>query len=246
MAAITHNNVRESEEGYMAFHRTLSPAMLLLVALSGSSISVRGEEAAQEARIEATLPRQGNFMAVGLGSLWMKSSDKLTRISLANDSITDIPIVGYALASPGWFGSIAVGAAAVWLADRNTIYKIDVHTNQAAKQISADLPEAGQIEFGDGALWAITGTGKNQLRRYGAESGAEEATVALPSRSTAVLAAFGSVWIAGAGNEELYRVDQKSNKIITTIDLRARPGALAAGEGYQYGYLMKVMGLFSE
>jgi len=55
--------------------------------------------------------------------------------------------------------------------------------------------------------------------------------VALPSRSTGLLSAFGSVWIIGVGNEELYRVDPNGNKITATIDVGSRPGALAAGEG---------------
>ena len=214
----------------MALHRAAYAVVLLALTLAGLSISVRSEETAQEARIEATIPRYGNIMAVGFGSVWIRTGDKLNRIDWADNSITDIPIAGF-VASAGWFGSIAVGSDAIWLPDPNTIYRIDARTNQVTKQIAADLPVGGQIEFADGSVWAITGSDRTQLIRYGAETGAEEAAITLPSRSTAVLAAFGSVWITGAGNEELYRVDPNSNKITATIDIGSRPGALAAGEG---------------
>jgi virginiamycin B lyase len=231
MAPVSHNKeTLLDREGDVVLHRAASAAVLLTLSLAGLGITVRSEETAQEARIEATIARYGNSMAVGHGSLWIKTSDKLTRISLADNSITDISIGGFGT-SAGWFGSIAVGSDAIWLPDPNTIYKIDAKTNQVTKQIAADLPGGGQIEFGEGALWAITGGGRTLLKRYSAETGAEEATVDLPSRSTGVLIAFGSVWIIGAGNEELYRVDPKSNKIAATIDVGSRPGALAAGEG---------------
>ncbi len=45
-----------------------------------------------------------------------------------------------------------------------------------------------------------------------------------------VIVAFGSVWVTGTANDELYRVDPTTNQIAATIELRARPVALATGE----------------
>jgi streptogramin lyase len=117
------------------------------------------------------------------------------------------------------------------------IYKIDPETNWVAKGIPADLIGSGgtigagkdAIAVGEGAVWAIASN--NKLRRYSAESGTQEAAVSLPSRSSSVIVAFGSVWITGTGNDELYRVNPTTNRIATTIDLRSNPGSLAAGEG---------------
>jgi virginiamycin B lyase len=61
--------------------------------------------------------------------------------------------------------------------------------------------------------------------------GTQEAAVSLPSRSSGVIVAFGSVWITGTGNDELYRVDPTTNQIAATIDLRSNPRSLAVGEG---------------
>jgi virginiamycin B lyase len=85
------------------------------------------------------------------------------------------------------------------------------------------------VAVGNGAVWAITSN--NELRRYSAESGTQEAAIPLPSRSFGVAVAFGAVWITGTGNDELYRIDPATNQIAATIDLRANPRSLAAGEG---------------
>ena len=102
--------------------------------------------------------------------------------------------------------------------DRGVIYKIDPQTNHVVKRIAADMVgHGGSIGAGLGAVWVITGGSNNELSRFSAESGAEEAKVPLSSRSSAALVAFGSVWITGTGNDELYRVDPTSNEIVTTI-----------------------------
>ena len=130
---------------------------------------------------------------------------------------------------------MAVGEGGVWLPDlgRSMIYKIDPKTDRVVKEIPADLVggrgTSGKdaIAVGEGAVWAITSN--NELRRYSAENGTQEATVSLPSRSSGVIVAFGSVWITGTGNDELYRVDPTTNRIAATIDLHSDPRSLAGG-----------------
>lgn len=130
-----------------------------------------------------------------------------------------------------------MGEGAVWVpdTDRSMIYKIDPGTNRVAKEIPIDLlgavgiPGRSGIAVGEGAVWAITSN--DELRRYSAEVGTQEAAVSLPSHSSGVIVAFGSVWITGTGNDELYRVDPTTNQIAATIDLHSNPRSLAVGEG---------------
>jgi DNA-binding beta-propeller fold protein YncE len=49
--------------------------------------------------------------------------------------------------------------------------------------------------------------------------------------STSIVVDFGSVWIAGTRDHELYRIDPEINQITATIALPSRPIALASGEG---------------
>ena len=60
--------------------------------------------------------------------------------------------------------------------DRSVIYKIDPQTNHVVKRIAADMVGGGgSIGAGMGAVWVITGGSNNELSRFSAESGAEEA-----------------------------------------------------------------------
>ena len=129
---------------------------------------------------------------------------------------------------------------AVWVADNisQTIYKIDPKTNLIARAIPVDFfvnnDGVAAISVGEGAVWAITGGSYNEvLRRFSAQTGAEQVTIPLPSPNSGVglVADFGSVWVAGTRDEELYRIDPATNQIIATIDLHSRPVSLASGEG---------------
>ena len=223
----------DREEGHLAVYRAGSVVTLLVVALASVIATVGAEETTREARIEATIPRIGNYMGVGFNSVWIMSGGKLARINIVDNSITDIAIDGL-IGSMGTFSrGIAVGEGAIWVPDvaGNMVYKIDPQTNQVVQKVTADMVGGGgSIGAGEGALWVITGAGGNVLRRYSADGGAEEAKIPLPSHSSAALVAFGSIWITGTGNDELYRIDPTTNQIAATIELDSRP-VLAAGEG---------------
>jgi DNA-binding beta-propeller fold protein YncE len=221
----------------MEFHR--GTLVVMLLALVASTATVTGEEITQEVRVEGTIPQPGHDMATGFDSVWMVGlgTSKLIRINPSDNSVTEIPIPG--AVGPFTNAGLVAGEGALWLADhpRSIVYKIDPVTNRVAKEISTDLLGStgvaarawDELAAGWGAVWVITSN--NELRRYSAESGLQEAAVALPSHSSGVIAAFGSVWITGTGNDELYRVDPTTNRITATIDLQSDPRSLAAGAG---------------
>ena len=224
----------------MIFHRAI--AVFALLALTTVSATVVAEETIREAVVEATLPQPGTVMVAGFDSLWMMDTmtNNLARIHPGNNSVTEIPISG--AVGPFWASGMAVGEGAVWVPDleRSMIYKIDPSTNQVVKEIPADLVggrgPGGQyaIAVGEGAVWAIASN--NELRRYSAENGTQEAAISLPSRSSGVVVAYGSVWITGTANDDLYRIDPTTNQIASTIELRSNPRALAVGEGSVWIY----------
>ena len=218
-------------EGSMVSHRAIS--VVLLLALASDATTSGAQEIMPEARVEATIPSAGNAMAVGFDSVWTMNLEtrELARIHPGDNSVTETPIAG----AVGGFdqSGIAAGEGAVWVPDsgRGMLYKIDPRTNQVVKKLPADLPSRAKgIGAGGGSVWAITGASARALKRYSAETGIEEATVALPSLGTGIAVAFGSVWITGTGNDELYRVDPATNQIAATIELRSSPRMLAAGE----------------
>ena len=220
----------------MAFHRTM--LAVLMLALVSASTTVGAEETTREARVEATIPQPGFFMAAGFNSVWMMNlaTNKLIRINPGDNLATEIPITG--VVGPFANAGLAVGEGAVWLPDygRSIIYKIDPGTSRVVMEIPADSLGGGgmqarlwdQLTVGEGSVWAIISN--NELRRYSATDGTTEAAVSLPSRSSGVIVAFGSVWVTGTENDELYRIDPKTNQIAGTIELHSDPRSLVAGE----------------
>ena len=84
----------------------MPPFFALLIVLSLVTTTVRAGEI-QEAHIEAVISRFGYFMGAGFGSIWVMSGDKLARIRLSDNSVTDIPIegagnIGAFWTAPGW------------------------------------------------------------------------------------------------------------------------------------------------
>ena len=213
---------------------TLVIVGLLTTFLWGFSLA-DAEDPARHLRAETVIPQRGDNLCVGFDSVWMMNDQNLTRIALADNAVTEIPIAG----ATGRWRRIAIGEGAVWVADNvsQSIYKIDPQTNRVVITIPADFfannEKEGEIGAGEGAVWAITGSGADAvLRRYSPQNGTEQAAIPLPSPSArGVVVAFGSVWIAGTTGVELYRIDPATNQIIATIDLHARPVALSSGEG---------------
>jgi virginiamycin B lyase len=180
-------------------------------------------------RIEAEISGSGYLAKIGFGSLWSMIEDKLACLDLNDNSITYVPTGG----PTAWFGGIAISDDGVWASDgRTSIYKIDPRLKRVVNTVR--LEQNGSADFGlasgEGALWVIAGAGGKELRRFSAANGTQAANIALPSRASGVLAAFGSVWITGTENDELYRVNPAINQIAATIELRTRPRPLAAGE----------------
>jgi virginiamycin B lyase len=235
LLASRRRNSGDGETRRMSSNRARIVVALLAAFLRGFSLATAAEPARQ-LRIETEIPKRGDDMCVGFGSLWMMSDQKLLRIALADNAITEIPVEG----ATAEFRRTVVGEGAVWVADSHsqTIYKIDPKENRIVMTIPADFSvateaTAGEIGVGEGAVWAITGGGFDQvLRRYSSQTGAEQATIPLPSPSArGVVSDFGSIWIAGTREVELYRIDPATNQIATTIELHSRPVALASGEG---------------
>ena len=157
----------------------MRPFFALLMALSSVTTTVRAGDI-QEAHIEAVIPRFGHFLGAGFGSIWVMSGDKLARIRLADNSVTDIPIEGAGSIGGLLDGTgLAVGEGAVWVPDvnRQVIYKVDPHTHQVVTRAALGMAggSGGSIGVGEGALWVISGAGKNEMKRYSAETGTEEA-----------------------------------------------------------------------
>src|SRR5215217_1727759 len=92
------------------------------------------------------------------------------------------------------------------------------------------LSSQGTIGVGEGAVWVVTAEdAEKTLTRLNAESGAVEAKISLPSSGAGVTVAYGSIWVTSPANSELYRIDPKTNALVSTTKLRQTPKYLISG-----------------
>lgn len=211
------------------------PLSILVIAwLFGLMPAMAAEELpVDKLEVQAKIPSGGDFMAFGFDSLWMMSgAEVMVRVNAADNNVTKIKV-------PGAFGSfrgIAVGEGAVWIPDTSskTVYKLDPGANGIALKIPVDFfGSEGSIGVGAGAVWIVALGEKLQtvLARFNSKTGAAEANIPLKRGSISAVVDFGSVWVTNSENNELYRIDPKTNSVVSTTALRDRPRFLAAGEG---------------
>jgi len=186
--------------------------------------------------ITAQIPRSGFGMEYGFDSLWMVSDGKLVRVGKDN-SVFDIELgcPESTLLDIDKYRGLAVGEGAIWVPDvgNGAIYKVDPARSEVVLKIAAPLIGAeGSIAAAFGSAWVVTAeNGNKTLTRFKSADGSTEAQIALPSRSSGVIADFDAIWVASAGRDEIYRIDPTTNAVKDTISLHARPRLIASGEG---------------
>jgi len=208
-------------------------AALIIAWLFALTPAMAAEElSSDKLEVQAKIPRSGDFMAFGFGSLWMMSGSSMLRVDPKDNGVTEIKVPG----AIGTYRGIAVGEGAVWIPDTRseTIYKLDPVTNSVVKQLKANFYDSeGSIGVGVGAVWIAALGDKYQavLTRFNSETGATEANIPLREGSIAAVVDFGSVWVTNNEKSELYRIDPATNRVVSATPLRNRPRFLASGEG---------------
>jgi streptogramin lyase len=178
-----------------------------------------------------TIDRGGSAIGFGFGSLWIAAGGRLSRVDAVDDTIVDIKLGE----GSGPCRNVAVGEGAAWVPDcgLGVIYKIDPNSNQIVRKIEADLfSQEGSIGVGYGAVWAITTEdGERTLTRFNARTGEVQAKILLPSGSSDIAVAYGSVWVTGIAKGELYRVSPKDNVVTSTLSLEPTPRFVVPADG---------------
>ncbi len=151
-----------------------------------------------------------NAIAVGLGAVWVVSSDKNTVYRIdpgANRIVASIPVGRYPWA-------LAVGGESVWVANGGdgTVSKIDPRSNH----VTDDIPVGGDpraIAYGEGAVWVADYSGT--LTRINPVTDTVKAVIDTGATELAALTVGeGSVWVASWGDGDLIRLDTQTNQVI--------------------------------
>jgi len=203
-------------------------ACMLVTCSAGAADDFTAEKLAVQARVH----RLAHAMEFGFDSLWLTThcGATLVRVEPTTNQITDIRI--HRISTPQ---AMAIDETAVWILDakRKSIFSIDPTDYSVLKEIQVPmLSSEGSIGVGEGAVWVTTAEEFDRtLTRFNAHTGVAEAKISLPSGSSSVVVDYGSVWVTGYARDELYRIDPRTNTVISITKLHSTPRSLASGEG---------------
>jgi predicted Ser/Thr protein kinase len=169
-------------------------------------------------------------LAVGDGAVWVAAtrSDKQVVLKIDPSAGRTLSIVRL----PGDdIESIAVGEGAVWALQRGTISRIDPATahvtgtvDLAAVGAGLFAVGAGQVAAGNGGVWATIhlATGSNALAHVDPRTlrvirRIPEPTTQSSSTPTRVALGDGAVWWNGADTGAVWRVDPKTDKVVSRM-----------------------------
>ena len=210
----------------------MSPLNLCTLVLAVMLMPMPAEAAARgdlkDIIVQAKIPKGGDFMGFGFGSLWMMSIGSLIRVNPVDNSFIEIGIKE----SFGRYRGVGIGEGAVWIPDVGTdiVYKVDPNSNEVVGQIPAQMiGSEGSIGIGEGAIWVVSEI-DGTLIRFDAESGMQETTIVLPSSGAGVVVDYGSVWVTSDRADELYQIDPNTNTIVSVLPLHQSPRFIASGE----------------
>jgi hypothetical protein len=141
-------------------------------------------------------------------------------------------IAHFALPISADYLTLAGGPRSLWITSSvlSSVLEFDVYRGR----VRGRVPVPGQAigaAVGAGAVWCIAAraTGSGVLLRIDPGTRALVARIPLPGTPSAVLAAFGVVWVAVAPRDLLLEISPRSNAVLRTVEIEGGPVALAAG-----------------
>ncbi len=163
-------------------------------------------------------------VAVGVGSVWVANEGDGT-VSRINTETNEVSQTIDAGSGPS---AIAVGDGALWVADAIGAELLRVDPTSGETQA---VPLAGSpagVAFTPNGVWvSIAPAG---LVRVDPESLSVTLSQTVGSEPTAVLSAFGSIWVANHVDASVTRLEPSTGRVESTISVGAGPNALGASE----------------
>jgi len=157
-------------------------------------------------------------MAVGLGAVWVVDGTEpaLLRIDPRYLTIQRIPLpakkTDIDFTAPT---DAAVGAGSVWVAEADTVFRVDPNTSRVVKTIS--VPEADLLKFGDGALW-VGQSNASSVSKIDPKTNEVVQTVKLRDWIGGLAVGDGFVWVSVVPDDTLWKLDANGT-VLRTIDV---------------------------
>jgi YVTN family beta-propeller protein len=194
-------------------------------------------------------------IAVGEGAVWVLTSARSDPgLGVAPARLVRIDPTYYvrkpiSIGAPFGFGAcdpVAVGAGAVWVADRGApgpVTRIDPGKNKAVDRISAGGSGGGAecgLDVGEGSVWVAT---DGAVVRINPRTDSISARIPTgPTVPVDLAAGEGAIWLASRpdfrccnvpleGTGMVRRIGPATNTVVETITLGGTPSAVAVGDG---------------
>jgi peptide/nickel transport system substrate-binding protein len=164
-------------------------------------------------------------VAVGEGSVWVTNAadGTVSRINVETNEVTQTLRAG--LGPSG----IAVGDGALWVADTISaeLLRLDPTTGESQAVALASQPTG--VAFTPDGVWVSIAP--NSVTRVDPADPSVTLTQTVGSGPTAILPAFGSIWVACHIDGTVSRLEPSTGRVQATIQVGDGPNALAAAAG---------------
>ena len=156
-------------------------------------------------------------LAYGAGSLWVTDDSGILRVDPATGKVTGtIPIVS---------STLSFGDGALWTLDRAGMVRIDPQT-LAVRTLPLPFEKRPGFAVGEGAAWMSVVSEQclsGCLLRLSLSSGRVMARVRGAGMFGLVATGDGAVWVCNGS--AVVRINPRTNRVVTTIELLAFPGS---------------------
>jgi virginiamycin B lyase len=180
-------------------------------------------------------------LAVGFGSLWVPNcGDKtLSRVDLKTHKVVATIDIGPANSE----GGLTTTKDSVWILSDSTsvLSRIDPATNRLVAEIPVPPGSFVAVTGEDEAVW-VTSTQASVVVRVDPKTNLVTDRVEVGPNPRFTTVGGGSIWTLNQGDGSVSRVDVKSKKLVTDINIGAPGGGgeIAYGEGYVWITLFEI------
>ena len=171
-------------------------------------------------------------MATGLGAVWVVDGGEpaLLRVDPRYQTIQRIPLPAdksdIDFTAPT---EAAVGAGSVWVAEADSVFRIDPESLRVVKTIP--VPEADLVTFGDGAVW-VGQSNASSVSKIDPKTNEVVRTVRLRDWIGGLAVGDGFVWVGVVPSDTVWKLDANGS-VLKTIDV----GHNSAGMSLSHGAL---------
>jgi YVTN family beta-propeller protein len=172
----------------------------------------------------------GCGLAASAGSIWVALNNPAGAVRVDVDPATDEMEIGTTVALPNGPSAIAVGAGAVWAADRpgDVVRRLHPATGRTLGEVPVGRGPVA-LAVGGGHVW-VANEGDNSVTRL---DPLNDVTKSIPVGDGPIAVAFGegAVWTANSVDGTVSRIDPATERVTATVRVGHSPQGIVVAHG---------------